>query len=168
MCVCVCDPKAFAVRHFTSCTLCNLIQKGIKLIWCLFDVFSLQHKSRKMIHNTFTTFGLCSVGDSLGAITALGLFENAATSSEQLCFWCHRFFFPATLKLLQVGRQTLVHTAQPFSDLSRDVQLDSSVASGWATQRRSQSCPEDPPLVYWLGCVLRDCCPTERWNVTPV
>uniref|UniRef100_A0A8C4SH87 Cadherin domain-containing protein n=1 Tax=Erpetoichthys calabaricus TaxID=27687 RepID=A0A8C4SH87_ERPCA len=41
-------------------------------------------------------------------------------------------------------------TSQAPSDLSRSVQPDSSLGSGWATQGHSQSCPEATPLISWL------------------
>lgn len=50
--------------------------------------------------------------------------------------------------------------AQPFSDLSRDVQLDSGLGSGWATQGHSPSCSEATPLISWL-CAYGHC-PAER------
>ena len=50
--------------------------------------------------------------------------------------------------------------AQPFSDLSRDIQSDSSLGSGWATQGHSQSCPEATLLISWLCAWGR--CPAKR------
>ncbi|KAL1006679.1 hypothetical protein UPYG_G00075300 [Umbra pygmaea] len=40
--------------------------------------------------------------------------------------------------------------AEPFSDLSRDVQSDSGLGSDWATQGHSQSCSVATPLFFWL------------------
>ena len=42
---------------------------------------------------------------------------------------------------------------QPFSALSKGVQLDSGLGSGWATQGHAQTFSK--PLLCFLGCVLQ-------------
>lgn len=56
--------------------------------------------------------------------------------------------------------------AQPFSDLSCNIQCGSILGSGWATQRRSQRCPKATPLISWLW--VQSYCPVGRWTFVPV
>ncbi|MEQ2253731.1 hypothetical protein ILYODFUR_035365 [Ilyodon furcidens] len=62
----------------------------------------------------------------------------------------------AYLKESMGGRQATPWTGRPIVSskpilgLSGNVQLDSNLGSGWATQAYVQSCSEEPPLMYWL------------------
>lgn len=73
----------------------------------------------------------------------------------QTCVW------PIPLKLHQVGWEMSVH--RQISDFSRDVQMDSSLGSGWATQGQSQDIKTNP-LISWLclSCWKMNCCPSQR------
>src|SRR4029434_5105219 len=47
-------------------------------------------------------------------------------------------------------------SGEPFSGLSTDVQLDSGLGSGWATQGHAQTFSNATPLFSWL-CALGRC-----------
>lgn len=73
-------------------------------------------------------------------------------SLESFWTWCHTYLWavlripPCSTSQGPSGWMGSV-SAQSFSYLSRDVQLDLSLGSGWATQGHSQSCPEATPLL---------------------
>ena len=102
---------------------------------------------------------------TFGSITASSLFEYSVTSLAHLPLWA---VLPIPLCSVSQAPSDWIGSvsAQPFSDLSRDVQKDSSLGSSWATQGHSQSCPEATPLKSWLCASVR--CPAERWTVAPI